>query len=76
MEEKKFTFEEGMKRLEEIVTDLEKGTVALEDSMALFTEGAKLSQDLQKILDEAESKIKMITEHNGEVAMVDFEEQE
>lgn len=75
MEEKKLTFEEGMKRLEEIVTSLEKGSVALEDSMTLFTEGTKLSQDLQKILDEAESKIKMITEQNGEVTAVDFEAQ-
>lgn len=73
MEDKKFTFEEGMKRLEEIVVGLEKGSVALEDSMELFTEGTKLSARLQKILDEAESKIKMITEKNGEVTAVDFE---
>ncbi|MBP3447872.1 MAG: exodeoxyribonuclease VII small subunit [Clostridia bacterium] len=73
MEEKKMTFEEGMKRLEEIVLGLEKGSVALEDSMELFTEGTKLSAKLQKILDDAESKIKMITEKNGEVTAVDFE---
>ena len=73
MEENKLTFEEGMKRLEEIVLGLEKGSVALEDSMELFTEGTKLSARLQKILDEAESKIKMITEKNGEVTAVDFE---
>lgn len=76
MEEKKITFEAGMKRLEEIVLGLEKGSVALEDSMALFTEGTELSAHLQKILDEAESKIKMITEKNGEVTAVDFEAQE
>lgn len=71
--EKKLTFEEGMKRLEEIVLGLEKGSVALEDSMALFTEGTKLSQELQKILEQAESRIKLITEQNGEIAAVDFE---
>ncbi len=76
MEEKKLTFEEGMKRLEEIVLSLEKGSVALENSMELFTEGTKLSARLQKILDEAEAKIKMITEKNGEVTAVDFEAQE
>lgn len=76
MEEKKLTFEAGMKRLEEIVLGLEKGSVALEDSMALFTEGTALSAKLQKILDEAESQIKMITEKNGEVVAVDFETQE
>lgn len=76
MEEKKLTFEEGMKRLEEIVLGLEKGSVALENSMELFTEGTKLSARLQKILDEAEAKIKLITEKNGEVTAVDFEAQE
>lgn len=76
MEEKKLTFEDGMKRLEEIVLSLEKGSVALEDSMELFTEGTKLSARLQKVLDEAEAKIKMITEKNGEVTAVDFEAQE
>lgn len=76
MEEKKITFEGGMKRLEEIVLGLEKGSVALEDAMELFTEGTRLSRELQKILDEAESKIKMITEENGQVSAVDFETKE
>lgn len=76
MEDKKFTFEEGMKRLEEIVVGLEKGAVSLEEAMELFTEGTKLSKDLQMILDRAESKIKMITEQNGQVTAVDFETKE
>ena len=76
MEDKKLTFEEGMKRLEEIVLGLEKGSVSLEEAMELFTEGTKLSKDLQMILDRAESKIKMITEQNGQVTAVDFETKE
>ena len=73
MDEKKITFEDGMKRLEEIVIGLEKGTVSLEDSMKLFTEGTQLSTDLQKILDTAESKIKIITEKNGKIEAQDFD---
>lgn len=76
MEEKKLTFEEGMKRLEEIVIGLERGSVSLEEAMDLFTEGTKLSKELQLILDRAESKIKMITEQNGQVTAVDFENKE
>ena len=76
MEDKKLTFEEGMKRLEEIVVGLEKGSVSLEEAMELFTEGTRLSKDLQMILDRAESKIKMITEQNGQVTAVDFETKE
>ena len=68
----KIVFEDGMKRLEEIVVGLEKGTVSLEDSMELFTEGTKLSADLQKVLDEAEAKIKIITENNGKFGAEDF----
>jgi len=76
MEEKKLVFEDGMKRLEEIVVSLEKGSVPLESSMELFTEGTKLSSELQKILDQAESKIKIITEKNGKFAADDFEAME
>ncbi|MBR5239775.1 MAG: exodeoxyribonuclease VII small subunit [Clostridia bacterium] len=76
MEEKKLTFEDGMKRLEEIVVGLERGSVSLEEAMDLFTEGTKLSKELQLILDRAESKIKMITEQNGQVTAVDFENKE
>ena len=76
MEDKKLTFEEGMKRLEEIVVGLERGSVSLEEAMELFTEGTKLSKDLQMILDRAESKIKMITEQNGQFTAVDFETKE
>ena len=76
MEEKKLTFEDGMKRLEEIVVGLERGSVSLEEAMDLFTEGTKLSKELQLILDRAESKIKMITEQNGQVTAVDFEDKE
>ena len=73
MEDKeKLSFEDGMKRLEEIVLGLEKGTVSLENSMELFTEGTKLSGDLQKVLDEAEAKIKIITETGGKFGSEDF----
>jgi exodeoxyribonuclease VII small subunit len=73
MDKEKLVFEDGMKRLEEIVLNLEKGSVPLESSMELFTEGTKLSADLQKILDEAESKIKIITEKNGKFDAEDFD---
>ena len=67
------TFEEGMARLEQIVLNLEKGEVPLESSMELFTEGAKLSHYLQKKLDEAEAKVKKLTESDGKIIAEDFE---
>lgn len=72
VEKKEMTFEEGMKALEEIVVALEKGDVPLESSMELFTKGTELSSFLQKKLDEAQVKVKKITEQNGQAVATDF----
>ncbi|MGE4548800.1 MAG: exodeoxyribonuclease VII small subunit [Intestinibacillus sp.] len=54
---KKQTFEEAMQRLEQIVRELERGEATLEESMKLFEEGARLSADLSRQLDQAEQKV-------------------
>jgi len=38
------TFEEAMADLEQVVTQLERGDVALEDSIALYERGAELKK--------------------------------
>lgn len=75
-EKKEMTFEEGMTRLEQIVLSLEKGEVPLESSMELFTEGTKLSAFLQKKLDEAEARVKKLTETENGVTAEEFEPME
>jgi len=57
----KNTFETSMKRLEKIVSSLEKGEVSLEDSLALYEEGIELSQSCMEKLTQAELKLKRIT---------------
>lgn len=57
MEKKDLSFEESLKRLEEIVAGLEKGDVSLGDSMAMFTEGSALVQRCTAMLDEAEQQV-------------------
>ncbi|MCR5090192.1 MAG: exodeoxyribonuclease VII small subunit [Oscillospiraceae bacterium] len=57
MDEKKLSFEESMKRLEEIVTHLEKGDISLQESLTLFEEGSSLLKDCSRMLDEAEQKV-------------------
>ena len=54
------TFEENMKRLEQIVRAMERGDVALDESLELFREGTQLVQDCGKLLDEAELQVKKI----------------
>lgn len=54
---KKLSFEQSMARLDEIVRHLEKGDMPLNDSLALFEEGAALIRSCEKQLDEAEQKV-------------------
>jgi len=61
-EKKQQTYEEAMKRLEEIVSKLEQESLSLEDSLKLFEEGTKLAGLCNKTLDEAELKISTVSE--------------
>ena len=51
------SFEENITRLEEIVSQLEKGDAKLADSLALFEEGTQLASVCSAMLDEAEQKV-------------------
>lgn len=67
------TFEENMQRLEQIVRAMERGDVALEESLKLFQEGTELVRSCGKLLDEAELQVKKImTDANGNPVEEDF----
>ncbi len=51
------SFEVSLKRLTEIVQTLEKGDLALEESLRLFEEGVQLSRASQERLDAAEKRV-------------------
>ncbi|MDY0362339.1 MAG: exodeoxyribonuclease VII small subunit [Desulforegulaceae bacterium] len=53
----KKTFEEALKKLDEIVDSLEDGNLSLEDAVKRFEEGIKLSKFCEEKLNEAEEKI-------------------
>lgn len=55
------SFEEALSKLEEVVRDLEKEDISLEDSMAKFESGIKLSSHCLRKLNEAEEKIEELT---------------
>jgi exodeoxyribonuclease VII small subunit len=57
---KKLTFEEAVKRLEEIVVEMEKEDMPLEKSIKLFQEGMELAGICNLKLDEAERKISIV----------------
>jgi len=67
------TFEENMLRLEQIVRAMERGDVALEESLKLFREGTDLVRRCGKLLDEAELQVKMVmTAPDGTPVEEDF----
>lgn len=67
------TFEENMQRLEQIVRAMERGDVALEESLKLFQEGTALVERCGKLLDEAELQIsKISTAADGSPVEEDF----
>ena len=59
------TFEEALAELEAVVTRLERGDVALDDSIALYERGAALRARCQQKLAEAEEKVSRITLGDG-----------
>ena len=73
MNEKNTSFESNMQRLEQIVRAMERGDVALEESLKLFQEGTELVRACGKLLDEAELQVKKImTAPDGSPAEEDF----
>ena len=60
------TSEQQLQELEQIVNNLEKGNVPLEEAMAQFKEGIDLSNTLQKTLNDAEETLTKVINSNGE----------
>jgi exodeoxyribonuclease VII small subunit len=56
----KQTFESAMKKLEQIVGDLESGDLSLEKAIRKFEEGVQLSTFCTRTLDETEKKVSIL----------------
>ena len=69
MKEQKF--EAAMKRLEEIADMLESGSKSLEESISLFEEGSELAKLCSEKLDQAETKIQILTKENKSFKLSD-----
>ncbi len=68
----KKSFEQEMEELEKIVAELETGKLNLDDSVAKFEEGVKISKECNEMLENAEKKITMLINQDGEVKEEDF----
>ena len=59
------SFEEAMAALEAVVSQLERGDVALEQSIALYERGAQLKKHCEERLKDAEAKVELIRAEAG-----------
>jgi exodeoxyribonuclease VII small subunit len=67
-------FEQSMKRLEEIVENMESGDLPLEDLIVRYEEGMKLVKICQERLAAAEQRIEIITRNSaGQPVVKEFE---
>lgn len=74
MAKEELNFEESLKKLEEIVKELENGTVALDDAITKFTEAMKLASSCNEKLKSAEESINKILTKDG--SLEDFKVEE
>ena len=73
MNQQNHSFEASMTRLEQIVRAMERGDVALEESLKLFQEGTELVRHCGKLLDDAQLQVqKVMAGPDGVPVMEDF----
>ena len=68
------TFEEQVKELETIVSELESGELDLDKSIAKYTEAMKLIENCEKKLNSASETINKLVEENGKISDFKIEE--
>jgi exodeoxyribonuclease VII small subunit len=61
-------FEKRLERLEQLAARLREGSMPLEEAVALFEEGMKLSRTLEKELARVERRVEILTGDQGEAA--------
>lgn len=68
-------FEEALKKLERIVSELEKGDLPLDDSLKKYEDGVKLASICTKKLELAQRKVELLTKDSaGRIRSKSFEE--
>ncbi|QSA97335.1 exodeoxyribonuclease VII small subunit [Methylococcus sp. EFPC2] len=65
-------FEESLAELEQLVERMEQGNLPLEESLKLFERGVQLSRACQSALKDAEQKVQILLEQNGEPVLKPF----
>jgi exodeoxyribonuclease VII small subunit len=59
------SFETSLEELEKVVKELESGDLPLDRSLELFSRGMQLSEPCRKQLEDAETRVEMLTRKEG-----------
>ena len=65
MKIEELSFEQAMAELDTIVLEMERGEIPLEASLKQFERGVTLARHTQKLLQDAEQKVKILTNTSG-----------
>ncbi|WP_439859867.1 exodeoxyribonuclease VII small subunit [Pseudomonas sp. MBLB4136] len=66
-------FEQSLTDLQSLVERLESGELSLEDSLSAFEQGIRLTRDCQAALTQAEQKVQILLERDGELEEAPFD---
>ena len=72
----KFDFEMALEELEALVSSMEDGELSLEESLQAFEKGIKLTRECQTALKNAEQKVQVLLNENGDTEELNLDEVE
>ena len=74
--EKLPALEESMVEISQLIEKMERGELTLEQSLGDFERGVTLVKHCQKLLTEAEQKVQVLTQQNGQETLTNYGEED
>ncbi len=69
----KMSLEQALAELNGLVEKMERGELKLEEALQDFERGVKLTRHCQKLLTEAEQKVQVLMQQEGEASLETFQ---
>jgi exodeoxyribonuclease VII small subunit len=69
-------FETALSELEALVEKMERGDLSLDESLQQFERGIQLTRSCQQALKDAEQKVQVLLEKDGQITLEPFEDDE
>ena len=75
MAEEELSFEEAISQLEEIIENLEDKEISLDEALEEYEQGVRLSKFCSNKLEQAEEKIEIIRDEEGNIELENYTEE-